>query len=378
MTNITKKTLNFILSFICLVSFSACQTTTKNAEKLPMIMEIAVLLPMSGPNSATGHQYNELIKMGLEDGSKTHINVTTYDGSDEAHALEAMDKIIKRGTKIILGPLYSPITSQIATKAKNHGIIVITMSNNPALADSKLFVFGHAPLKQLALIINYFLNNDYKNFIALLPAGEHSVQSNKIIQDMVIKGNATLVRSEFYLNLPESINKSVKLVSDSVDNLNEIEDSMTKPVIYLSDDPKNLNLIFNSIHKYNLDKKAIIAGDNRIDIEYPENIDIIFSGSLNFLNSDISDRAKKFGINHMSFMHLIAYDLGRMTASFIGDEPDLEQFLARINSKVPYIGVSGNIRFIDSIAQREYDIIKRENGEYTTISPSPRSKLLPQ
>jgi hypothetical protein len=156
-----------------------------------------------------------------------------------------------------------------------------------------------------------------------------------------------------------------------VDSLNEMADSLTKPVVYLSDDPKNLNLIFNSIHKYNLDKKAIIAGDNRINIDYPENINIIFSGSLNFLNSDISQRAKKLGINHMSFMHLIAYDLGRMTASFIGDELNLEQFLARINSKVPYVGVSGNIHFIDSIAQREYDIIRNENGEYTTIYLSP-------
>ena len=95
-----------------------------------------------------------------------------------------------------------------------------------------------------------------------------------------------------------------------------------------------------------------------------------FTGSLNTLNSNVPERAKALGINHMSFMHLLSYDLGRMTASFIGNEFDLSRFLNRINNRQNYIGLSGNIHFIDSIAQRQYDIIRKENGAYTTVSGS--------
>ena len=244
------------------------------------------------------------------------------------------------------------------------------MSNNPALADDKLFVFGHAPLKQLDRMINSLLDNDYKNFIALLPAGNHSHNMTKIIQSLTIQKNATLVRAEYYSDAPESIDKSVHLISDAVDNLNEMEDNIAKPVVYIADDSKSLNLLFGSINKYNLDKKAMIAGDNRIDIDYPQSVDIVFTGSLNILNSNILERAKELGIPHMSFMHAMAYDLGRMTAEYIGDRFSQERFLGRLNSKEVFIGISGNISFTDSIAQRQYDIIKREEGVYKTLGPN--------
>jgi hypothetical protein len=67
-------------------------------------------------------------------------------------------------------------------------------------------------------------------------------------------------------------------------------------------------------------------------------------------------------------MHALAYDLGKVTASYIGEEFALERFLNRMKSRQPYIGLSGNIHFVDSIAQRQYDIIRKENGIYSTLS----------
>lgn len=374
MNSIKQKFLKVTLSFICLVSLFSCQS---NKEVVPTTkkvvqetLEVAILMPLTGENSTLGKQYNQLIKMGLEDGLKTYVHVTSYDGSNEMQILAVMDKILARKTRIILGPLYSNLTSLIANKAKAHNIFIITMSNNPVLVDKKLFVFGHAPSKQLTKIINYFADNDYKNFIALLPSGRHAQTTNQLIQNMLIQKNSTLVRSEFYANIPESIEKAVLTVSNSVDNLNEMEDTATKPVIYLSDDGKNLDLLFDSIHKHNLDKKAIIIGDNRIDIDRSEPVDIIFTGSLNIVNSNIIERAKNIGINHLSFMHAVAYDLGRITSEYIGTKFMEERFLAALNSTSPYIGISGNIHFIDSIAQREYDIIKKEESLYSTISKS--------
>ena len=374
MNSIKQKFLKVILSFICFVSLFSCQSkkeiipTTK--EIVQETLEVAILMPLTGENSVLGKQYNQLIKMGLEDGLKTYVHVTSYDGSNEKQILDVMDRIVARKTRIILGPLHSNLTSLIANKAKTHNIFIITMSNNPVLADKKLFVFGHAPSKQLIKIINYFADNDYKNFIALLPSGRHAQITNQLIQNILIQKNSTLVRSEFYANIPESIEKAVSTVSNSVDNLNEMEDTETKPVIYLLDDGKNLDLLFDSIHKHNLDKKAIIIGDNRINIDYSEPVDIVFTGSLNIVNRNIIEKAKNIGINHFSFMHAVAYDLGKITSEYIDTKFTEERFLAALNSTASYTGISGNIHFIDSIAQREYDIIKREDGLYSTISKS--------
>ena len=183
----------------------------------------------------------------------------------------------------------------------------------------------------------------------------------------MIAKSTLLTKTALYDSTPEAIDKAVSSVSSAVDSLNEIEDNILKPVIYLADDAQNLSLLFNSLRKYNLDKKAIIAGDNRIDINYLEPITIYFTGSLNIISSDIVERAKNLGIYHMSFMHLVAYDLGRLTATYVGEEFSQNEFLGRLNSNLPYIGISGNIHFIDSIAQRKYDIIKKDLGEYSTI-----------
>lgn len=365
---IRQKILKLILSFACLVSLVACETTNQvSTQRNSEVVEVAILMPMSGPQSALGQQYNKLIKMGLEDGIKTPVKITSYDGADERQVLNAMTKIVAKSTKIILGPINSPLTSLISEQAKRHGIILLTLSNNPVLADDKLFVFGHAPLKQLDTMINRLLDNDYKNLIALLPAGNHSHNVTKIIQNMTIQKNGTLVRAEYYADTPESIDKSVNLVSDAVDNINEMEDNTLKPVVYIADDSISLNLLFGSINKYNLDKKTIIAGDNRIDIDYPQTIDLIFTGSLNILNSNVPTRAKDLGVPHMTFMHVMAYDLGRMTAEYIGEKYSPQKFLSCLSSGEAFVGISGNISFTDSIAQRQYDIIKREEGVYSTL-----------
>lgn len=374
MYNVKQKILNIILTVVGLLCLVSCASDTPQApalnespEAARKMLDVAILMPLSGPNAVLGQQYDHLIRMGLEDGAKTNIKITSYDGSDQKQILHAMDKIVARNTKIILGPLYSPLASLIADKAEEHNIILLTLSNDPTIAHKNLFVFGHAPLKQLETIMNYHLDHGYRNYITFLPAGNHSASLNKIIQDMIIQKNATLIRAEFYLNSPESIDKSLQLISDNVDNINEVEDDK-KPVIYISDDNKSLSLIFGSINKYNLDKKAIIIGDNRIDFNFPKPIDISFTGSLNIMNSNVMERAKNLGIAHMSFLHTMSYDLGRMTAEYMGVTFLEEKFLDRLNSKEPFIGISGEIYFIDSIAQRRYDIIRRENNQYSTIT----------
>jgi Periplasmic binding protein len=362
-----------LLSFVCALALQSCSGISDkfaNTIDIPeeKKVEIAILTPLSGSYADLGEEYAKLIKMGLEDGLTGNISITIYDAADEAKALVSMNKIVAKNTKIILGPLTSPITSFIAPKAKSSGIIVITMSNNPVLADDKLYVFGHAPSKQIKPLFDYFFENNYKSFITLLTAGGHSQNVNKIIQNTIIQNHATLVRSEFYTETPESISNAVKIVSDTVDNINEIEDEhLRKTVVYLGDDQTSLRMIFDRLHSLNLDKKAIIAGDNRLDFAYNPDVDIIFSGSLNILNSNVSERARSLNIHYITFMHALAYDLGKMTAEYLGEEFIENRFISRLNSKVPYQGVSGNTYFIDNIAQRKYDIISRVNDHYTTL-----------
>ena len=367
MLNIKQKFLKLIISFICLISISACnQSDLKNIGG-KNVVDIAVLLPMSGSEAELSKEYVQMIKIGLSDSAKTKIRVTTYD-SEQQRLSQSLEKIFEQGTDIIIGPIYSETTKTVANKIKGKGTIVLSFSNNPVLADKQVFIYGHAPMRQLEQLTNYFLENNYKNYIALLPSGRHSSTVSKILHDMIANGDGTLSRVEFYGNSPEDMADSMHVVSDSVDNLNENDFNLTQPVVLLADDPATLQLLYSSARKYKLDKKAVIAGDSRVDINLSSPMDITFTGSLNIINTDLSARTTKAGIGHISFMHAIAYDAGKMIGEYIGTGYNKTKFLSKMNSPETFAGISGSIHFTDSIAQRQYDIIKKKNGEYQTVS----------
>ncbi len=372
MHNIKQKILKFIISFSFLITITACDQV-KNFSDFKNVLgknvvDIAILLPMTGPEAELSKEYAKMIKIGLSDGVKTKIRVTTYDSTNQEKLNTSLNKIFDIGTDIIIGPIYSQATKTVAQKAKDKSTIVLSLSNNPVLADKNIYIYGHAPIRQLEQITNYFLDHKYQNYIALLPAGRYSTTVSKILNDMIANRDGTLARVEFYGGSPEDMAKSVNLVSDTVDNLNESDLNLKQPIILVADDPATLEVLYSNAKKYNLDKRAIIAGDSRVDIDYTPPVDVTFTGSLNITNTNLTMRAMKSGIKHISFMHAIAYDAGKMIGDRIGSGFNRTRFVAQMNSSEPFVGISGSIHFTDSIAQRKYDIVKKEGGKYKTMT----------
>lgn len=372
MSNIKQKFLNFIISFSCIVLIGACSQKDKSSERKSTAdqrgIDVAIVLPLSGPEAALGKEYAQMVKLGLSDGAKTKIRVTTYDSANSETLGKSVDKILEDGIDIIIGPVYSEETKAVAEKVKGKGTIVISLSNNPVLADKQTYVFGHAPMRQLEQITNYLLEKKHQNYITLLPAGRYSNTISKILKDMITSKGATLAKQEFYGNTPEDLEKSLSQVSDTVDTLNENDYDLTRPVILLADDQSALETLLKHARKFSLDKKAILAGDSRIDTNLSEPITTTFTGSLNIVNFNLPARSAQIGIKHISFIHTLAYDAGRLVGNSIGSDYSKTKFIEKLNSVESFSGVSGSIGFVDSIAQRKYDIIKKENGQYKSVS----------
>ena len=370
MINIKQKFTKFIISFCFLLALSACESSSnnKNSKKSlssNIVTEIALLLPLSGENELLGKQYAGMIKMGLGDGAKTKIKVTSYDCSDEIKLKESIKRILEQKIKIVIGPIYSKDMKILSAAIKDKDVIALSLSNDPTLADNNMFVFGHAPMRQIEQITTYLINNEYKNYVILLPTGRHTQIVSKIIQNIIANKEATLSRMEFYNNTDEDIEKAVNIVSDTVSNLNEQDEILKRPVVIVGDDPENLRRIYQFAKNFNLDKKAVIAGDNRIDVVEDKQFEIIYTGSIALENGNIKQRATTLGVNYFSFMHALAYDAGKIIASNIIGNYNKEDFLTRLKSSKKFSGITGKIHFVDSIAQREYEIIKKQNGIYT-------------
>ena len=361
--------INRVFIFIILIALTSC-TRDKNiyVKKLEPHMEVAIVLPLSGKERHQSLRLLKLITQGLEDGAKIQIKPTTYDCTTENMTLAAINDIAAKGTKIIIGPLFSATTALMKKKAKEHGITILTFSNNPALADDNIFVFGHAPVKQMERLVKYYLDKGYKNYFALLPQGAHSKNLKEIIESLVNKKDGTLAKAEFYSAYEDSINKAIRNISDAVDVLNEDSESNNKPVVYIGDYEENLPWLFDKFYQYSLDAKAEIIGDSRINISFDKPLNLTYTGSLNIEDTNLKERFKFLvGTSNLNYLEGLAYDLGLITANAIGVKYHKPDFFNKLNDAGGYVGVTGIVRFNKKIAERKYDIIRRTGRKHKVI-----------
>ncbi len=372
MKNITLIFRTFFI-FCCLLVITSCGSLDKSQNNLTTsrtndFTEVAILVPLTGPSAQVAKQYVSLVKMGLADGAKSKIKVKSYDASDVTKLKESISKIIENKTKIVIGPIYSRDTKIVASEINGKDIVMLSLSNDPTLANSNIFVFGHAPMRQIEQVTNYLLNNDFKDYITLLPADKYSQTVSTIVQNMIVNNGGMLSKMEFYQSTDEDMVKAVSSVSEIVDNVNEQVENLKQPVVLVGDDLLSLSKIYKIAKDFNLDKKAIIAGDNRIDIDIEGNFDIIHTGSMRLYNANLIDRSSKLGIPQLTFMHALAYDAGKIVSSYIDEKYNMEEFLSKLsNVHNRFHGVSGDIYFIDSIAQRQYEIIQNQNGIHSIL-----------
>lgn len=377
--NFIKNNFFALLCTLCsLFLFSSCNEIENFSllKKTPPKTDgtnVAILLPTTGPDAELYRELNKMVKIGLSDGAQGKIKVTSYDSSNRQVLAESMEKIIDNNTDIIIGPVFSEAAEYAHSKLKNKKTTIITLSNNPVLADANLFVFGHAPMRQTEYLVDQLLKSGYNNYIALLPSGRYSQSVSSVLQEMLTSRDAALIRVEYYNHEEEDIARAVKIVSDNVDNLNEADYNLKQPVILLADDPHTLKKVFAYAAQYKLDRKSVLAGDSRININTSNNMSILFTGSANPNSEDVRNKASKLNINHVGFMHEIAYDAGLVVAKNLKDGYSKNDFISKIK-QTEFQGLSGKIHFIDSIAQRQYDLIKKHQNNFVIFNQGALSK----
>jgi len=174
---------------------------------------------------------------------------------------------------------------------------------------------------------------------------------------MLVKTDLSLVKTEYYTLNKNSLDKTMRSILEIVDTLNDDPVNIAKPAIYISDEPENLSKLFDALRRYYLDYKAIICGENKIDILYPYPINLTFPGSVKTVPG--------FQHDHLTLRDIMDFDLGLITGYAIGSNPfNKKEFLNKINDTSGYLGIGGLIKFKKQVAHRKYDIIQRRGFIY--------------
>ena len=355
-----------ITALLCIPLLQGCSSyiRTSSTDKEPAV-KIAVLLPINSKNQDESKAIAEMIRLGINDALRTKIDLHFYDISNKKTMQSSVKRLIASGTKIVIGPINSRHTKKVSTYLASRDIDIITLSNDPALAAPNVYVFGHQPLKQTEQLIENFLRKGHSQYITLAPNNKYHKSVNSIVKDEIISGNSSVAGEYFYDIDPESIAYNVETVSKLVDHLNENPENEKKVVIYTAGSGPSLHLLYNAILAHNLDKKAIICGDNKIDIDYPGNIALYLAGSNNIVTSDLQDKAEiLLKRRYLNFLEILAYDAGYVVATALQEGYDPDKFRTRLTSQDGFIGLTGATYLSSHIAERNYNILKKEKGKY--------------
>lgn len=148
---------------------------------------VALLAPLTGPSAALGLSMRRAATLVQTDQGREPDLVVLDTGGAPTQAANAARQAIRRGARMILGPLFTaevrPVLDQVAGK-----IPVLSFSNNSALRDSGAFVMGITPNQLTASILQYARSRGVRTVAMFAEAdewGQQSTISARALQGML-------------------------------------------------------------------------------------------------------------------------------------------------------------------------------------------------
>lgn len=181
-------------------------------EKLPSV-NVAILLPLSGPKSAIGQSMLQAAQLALFDMGYNNFNLMPRDTKGTAAGAKvAASSALNDNAQLILGPLFADSVQAVKSVAKPRNINVIAFSTDWALADRSTFLMGFMPFSQVDRIAQFATSNGYKNFALVAPRDKYGdIVSGRFEQKVRSSGGHIARSLRFPPGDPEIINQIASL-----------------------------------------------------------------------------------------------------------------------------------------------------------------------
>lgn len=163
-----------------MLSLAACQSVVPKGGKAPAAStaeqiivpadgrhQVALLLPITGPDGDVGQSIANAAKLAMEaTSSEVKINLKVYDTAPSAAA--AANQAIGEGNKLVLGPLRSDDVVAVADIARSKNVPIISFSNDTGVAGRNAYLLGHLPGQSIDRIIRYSKKAGSTRFAAIV------------------------------------------------------------------------------------------------------------------------------------------------------------------------------------------------------------------
>lgn len=194
----------------------------EEADAENQTIKVAILLPLTGPESETGITLLRAATMALFDAYDPRIKLLPLDtqADPDIAALKAQEAIAA-GASVVIGPLLADSVAAAGAILEPAGITLVGFSNDRLVAARGRFIMGFLPQAEVKRVVDYAVQAGYSRFAALVPDGRYGSRVRGAFGETVVDAGATITAIETYPPDADALFEPVKRLARYDERRNE-------------------------------------------------------------------------------------------------------------------------------------------------------------
>jgi len=269
-----------ILTYLAFTINSSGITQNQNNLENEKILEVGVLLPLSGKFQNIGESFLKAIQLALYDISNANIIIYPKDSKGNAlDTYQAAREFDEMGVKIVIGPIFYENLERL-NEISN--ITFISFTNKTKEIPKNTIAFGINIESQIDALEKYFNKIKVSKTILLSPKSEFIYQSESVAKKDVLK----FYRTYSYDANPKKITGEIEKITNYRERKKDLERRIK--ILEKSDLYKDKNELKKLEQMHTLGK---VNFDSVVVIDFGERLKSVLTS---FMFSDISTNEVKF------------------------------------------------------------------------------------
>jgi ABC-type branched-subunit amino acid transport system substrate-binding protein len=159
-------------------------------------VKVAILLPLSGPNSAVGQSMLQAAQLAVFDMGYDNFELMPQDTLGTASgASSAAIAAVNGGAQLILGPLFAEEVRAVKAATASKNINVIAFSTDWTLAGGNTYIMGFLPFGQVERIVDYAASKGLKRAAVASGADEYGTTVSRTFESEAADRGITITRA---------------------------------------------------------------------------------------------------------------------------------------------------------------------------------------
>ena len=374
-------------------------TVSKGIKKEKGLLNIGLLLPLSGANYQIGVSLLNSAQLALEKTSNNNLIFHVADMGDPEKVLQNLYIILQNDIDLIIGPVFSNNIAKVKNILKENNLTAITLSNNSLMEDNNTFVFGLTLQDEINALLEYSNKNSLSKYVVILPDGTFGYTVKNEIDAFKSKNESKDFRFVYYnsqspdfyaisksvsryeerkINLEKQIQLLEKLNTDvakrelkrlkKLDTYGELD---FDAILIFAEKFSDISNLSSILPYYDVDPKKIQYMSNSIlakDMALKEpGLDNAFFTSLEINNKKKFDEEYFSLFNHKPHkLSTLSYDIVGLISKMNAEEKNIKSIF---DQKAEFIGINGWFKFsTNGKVYRKPDIYKINKERFIKIN----------